>query len=135
MKSSRNNNGPNIRPLRTTHAHYTTPTHYTIYLLLYWIDNPADKTQEKKTLKYINQVKLAKCSIEILFYNTLHYTHTLHTLNAHYKKRAKSLAAAKWPCQPSEPALGFLSTTQDTKSKSTWGRASTPQMELCHAPG
>jgi len=76
------------------------------------------------------------------------HTHTLHTIpthttHTHYtKSKAKLLAAAKQSRQPSEQALGCLGTTQALRagaSKSTLegrgGRASTPKVELCHAPG
>jgi len=82
-------------------------------------------------------------------YTTLHththtHTHTQtqtnkHTNTTHTKqKKAKSLAATKRSCRPSEPALGCLGTTQALQagaSKSTSEGASTLQVTLCHAPG
>jgi len=52
----------------------------------------------------------------------------LHT----HKSKTKSLAAAKQSRRPSDPALGYLGTTQVLgagASNFTWGRASTPQVE------
>jgi len=58
-------------------------------------------------------------------YNNRDDTHTLA------RTKPKPLAVTKWSRQPSEPALGFLGTTQALRagaSKSTWERASTPQV-------
>ena len=66
------------------------------------------------------------------------HTHTAHThIHTQQSKKVKSLAAAKQSRRPSE-TLRYLGTTQALKAsacKSTWARASAPQVGLHHAQG
>ena len=69
-------------------------------------------------------------------YQELTHIYSLTHARAHTQSKI-SLAAAKQSHQPSE-ALGYLGTTQVLRAsagKFTWGRASTPQVELYHVPG